>query len=121
MRKVALITYFKGIHDDYYGHQVIPTSITDWQEVSDDDYKLLMYGAAKNKWYVMEQPLDQGKTIVKCIDDGLKIIKAQAEREKQYKAEQERKKLQRLEKKKEKENKLYEKLKAKYDNDTLKS
>lgn len=121
MRKVALVSYFDGIHDDYYGLQVIPTSITEWTEVSEDDYLLLCRGASKNHWYVLEQPTDQGKTIIKCIEDGLKIVKQQKLAEEKYKEEQERKKLIRLKKKQEKDLKAYEKLKAKYENDTLKS
>jgi hypothetical protein len=83
-RKIAIITtrdYTRGYGDDYDDYGKIIESITDWEEVSDEDYKTLQYAAPRLNFAIIEQPTDTKKFIAKSIADYTAIAKAEAIRE----------------------------------------
>lgn len=106
-RKIAII---KTI--DYYGDydqcDVVIQSITDWAEVSDEEYKLLY--AAQNRLYyrILEQPIDTKKFIAKTIADYKFLVAEEQVRAATEKATRDSKALERRMKKelKDKESKL---------------
>lgn len=88
-RKIAII---KTI--DYYGDydqcDTLIQSITDWAEVSEEEYKMLY--AAQNRLYyrILEQPLDTKKFVATTISEYKAMIaeeELQREKEKQKRAE----------------------------------
>jgi len=82
--KIAIITtrdYTRGYGDDYDDYGKIIESITDWEEVSDEDFKTLQYAASRLNFSVVEQPTDTKKFIAKSIADYTAIAKAEAIRE----------------------------------------
>ena len=82
--KIAIITtrdYTRGYGDDYDDYGKIIESITDWEEVSDEDYKTLQYAAPRLNFAIIEQPTDTKKFIAKSIADYTAISKAEAIRE----------------------------------------
>jgi hypothetical protein len=82
--KIAIITtrdYTRGYGDDYDDYGKIIESITDWEEVSDEDYKTLQYAAPRLNFAIIEQPTDTKKFIAKSIADYTAIAKAEAIRE----------------------------------------
>lgn len=68
--KIAIIKtfdYCPGYGDD--GMETIVQSITDWAEVTDDEYKTL-YAASRNLGFkIIEQPVDLPKFIAKTVAD----------------------------------------------------
>ena len=88
--KIAIITTrdsTRGYGDDYDDYGKIIDSITDWAEVSDEDYKTLTYASSRLNFKIIEQPTDTGAFIAKSIADYTAIAKAEAIR-----AEEEKKK-----------------------------
>lgn len=91
--KIAIITtrdYTRGYGDDYDDYGKIIESVTDWEEVSDEDYKTLQYAAPRLNFAIIEQPTDTKKFIAKSIADYTAIAKAEAIRaaeEKQKRAD----------------------------------
>jgi hypothetical protein len=82
--KIAIITtrdYTRGYGDDYDDYGKIIESITDWEEVSDEDYKTLQYAAPRLNFAIIEQPSDTKKFIAKSIADYTAIAKAEAIRD----------------------------------------
>lgn len=70
--KIAIIKTrtFENYSDyDSYSIQRIVESITDWEEVSDEDYKMLISAAGRLGFQVLEQPIDTKKFIGKTIAD----------------------------------------------------
>lgn len=70
--KIAIIRTrtFENYSDyDSYSIQRIVESITDWEEVSDEDYKMLISAAGRLGFQVLEQPIDTKKFIGKTIAD----------------------------------------------------
>lgn len=70
--KIAIIRTrtFENYSDyDSYSIQRIVESITDWEEVSDEDYKMLISAADRLGFQVLEQPIDTKKFIGKTIAD----------------------------------------------------
>jgi hypothetical protein len=82
--KIAIITtrdYTRGYGDDYDDYGKIIESITDWEEVSDEDYKTLQYAAPRLNFDIIEQPTDTKKFIAKSIADYTAIARAEAIRD----------------------------------------
>ena len=82
--KIAIITtrdYTRGYGDDYDDYGKIIESITDWEEVSDEDYKTLQYASSRLNFKIIEQPTDTKAFIAKSIADYTAIAKAEAIRE----------------------------------------
>lgn len=79
----------RGYGDDYYDYEKIIESITDWEEISDEDYKTLQYAASRLNFAIIEQPTDTKKFITKSIADYIAIAKAEALREAEEKKKRE--------------------------------
>ena len=82
--KIAIITsrdYTRGYGDDYDDYGKIIDSITNWEEVSDEDYKTLTYAAHRLNFKIIEQPTDTKAFIAKSIADYTAIAKAEAIRD----------------------------------------
>jgi len=106
--KIAIITT-RDIYSNYGDdHDTIIDSITDWTEVSETEFKTLMYAAPRLKFSVIEQPTDTGAFIAKTIADYLAISKAEEKREAEAQKKREEAALARKYKKelKDKESKL---------------
>lgn len=84
MHKIAIVKVSNEYSD--YDKETVRTSITDWTEVSDEDYKILM-GAAQsshgaNYFMVLEQPVNVGGFVANTVEAHLKIAKANEARRK---------------------------------------
>lgn len=116
MREIAIITT-KSVeyYDDY---SKIVDSITDWSEVSDEDYKLLVRFSNKYDWTVIERLDKKPGFLLSSVKAALDEVKLEEERQRLDKEEADRKKQERLLKKKAKdeaaEKKLLEQLLAKH-------
>ncbi len=116
MREIAIITT-KSVeyYDDY---SKIVDSITDWSEVSDEDYKLLVHFSNKYEWMVIERLDKKPGFLLSSVKAALDEVKLEEERQRLAKEEVDRKKQERLLKKKAKdeaaEKKLLEQLLAKH-------
>lgn len=116
MSEIAIITT-KGLeyYDDY---SKIVNSITDWSEVSDEDYKLLVRYSNKYDWEIIERLDKKPRFILSSVKAASEEVKLEEERQRLAKEEADRKKQERLLKKKAKdevaEKKLLEQLLAKH-------
>lgn len=81
--KIAIIKgreYLQGQYgdDDYYSNtQKIIDSITDWAEVTDEEYKTLNFAAGRLNFTIITQPTDTKAFIAKTIADYMAICKAE--------------------------------------------
>lgn len=77
MKEVAVILYH-GYYDDYgYGDGIIAQSISDWQEVSDEDYALLkMFVHKMNKNDISYVLLEKYPDVNGLIADHLEACRA---------------------------------------------
>ena len=94
-KKIAIVLvkeYFPS-YDDYNEVQLIQ-SITDWEEVSDNDYEILRQAQNQFSYRIVEQPLDTPKFIAKTIADWKRIAKEEATRQKKLKEEAAKKALE---------------------------
>lgn len=69
-RKIAIIKTFEycpGYGDD--GYETIVQSITDWAEVSDEDFKTLHAASTVLGFKLIEQPTDLPKFVLKTVAD----------------------------------------------------
>ena len=92
-----------------YNDRVIIDSISNWDEVSDEDYTLLY--KAKNKlgtFDIIERPINEPQFIAKTIAAYLKIAAEEAEKERKEKEKKKRVALERKHKKelKDRESKI---------------
>jgi len=97
-RKIAIITtrdYTRGYGDDYDDYGKIIESITDWEEVSDEDFKTLTYASSRLGFSLLERPVDTKKFIAKSIADYTAIAKAEEIRAAEEKKAREEAALQR--------------------------
>lgn len=88
--KIAIITsreYYSGEYDEDY-HKIVD-SITDWEEVSDEDFKSLQYASQRMGFAILEQPVDAKKFIAKTIADYKAMALAEEERAAKEKKERE--------------------------------
>jgi len=80
--KIAIIKTFEycpGYGDD--GMETIIQSITDWAEVSDEDYKTLRAASATLGFKLIEQPTDLPKFVAKTVADYKAWALAEEERQ----------------------------------------
>jgi hypothetical protein len=81
--KIAIITtkdFYSN--DDYDDFSIkIISSITDWQEVSDEDFRDLKAASCIMGFRVLERPVDIEKFVPKTIEDYKKLVKAEAEKQ----------------------------------------
>jgi hypothetical protein len=77
--KIAIITS-RDYYSDYDGedYNKIVTSITDWEEVSDEDFEALQFASHRKGFQLLERPVDTQAFIAKTIKDYLAIAKAEA-------------------------------------------
>lgn len=68
--KIAIVKYIDhcpGYGDD--GYELIAHSITDWAEVTDDEYKTLLAASGTLGFRLIEQPTDVPKFVAKTVAD----------------------------------------------------
>lgn len=119
MRKVAIVIGLESYDYDSDSYRTVATSITDWVEVSDDDYKILIDNQWRSNFRVIEQPKHPEDFIKKTVADYLKAAKEEQLRQEAEKKKREEAALQRRVKKemrdKEKARKIYEELKKEFE------
>ena len=116
MREIAIITVKELSHYDDYTKVV--DSITEWTEVSDEDYLLLCKASCRYNWNVLERLDKKHGFILSTVKSALEEVRKEEERQRVAKKEAEEKKQERLLKKKAKaeaaEKVLLEQLLAKH-------
>lgn len=114
------------LDDDYYGRSIIQDSISDWEEISDEDYKFLkanfhMLFKSLNADYNLSPFLivKDNIPVIERINSIKKELDKERARQLAYEAEQEAKRAdrarKRMLKKAKDERALLEELKAKYE------
>lgn len=119
MKKIAIISsseVFDNYGDDY---QLVAQSITDWSEVSDDDYSLLRSFCGNGNSYTLINREDVKETFIpRLVSEFTALAKVEKEKQELEKKKREEAKLNRELKKKakteEQERKLFESLKTKF-------
>ena len=98
--KVALVRCIsQDSYDSYSGYKLIAASITDWQEISRDDYQLLCRCCPTGYVVVVKPTEDEQKELIlKSVADGIRAAKKHQAEEKARQEERDRKKALRLEK-----------------------
>ena len=128
MRNVAIV-FFRNIEsesygtygDDYYHvSTLIASRITDWQEISEEEFLLLQKANRhKPEFMIIEKPDNQAQFIENTVSEVLQRIKKEQEQEEERKKEAEQKKLAAKLKKQAKDEAarkaLYEKLKSEFE------
>jgi hypothetical protein len=118
--KIAIITT-KDVYSNYGDDcNTVINNITEWTEVSDEDFRLLQQAAYKmpygQQFVILEQPIDTPAFIAKTIADYIKLSKQEEAREAAEKKKKAADALARKYKKElkdvESKKKLFEKLKA---------
>ena len=117
MKKIAIIQYnYQDFYnDDFYSSKAVVESITDWTEVTDEEYKILKNGMrhVNGKYYaVIERPENEPQfvkeTVKSYLDKIKKLEKARVDAQKRHEAKAQ-------EAKEKRERKQFEKLKAKFE------
>lgn len=68
--KIAIITTSDHYHqDDYDSYSKVIDSITDWADVSDEDYRTLQAASGMLNYRILEQPADLPKFVAKTVAD----------------------------------------------------
>ncbi len=105
MHKIAIITgrelYNNNYYDSYDVTKVID-SITDWETVDDDTFKLLTDASHYGNFSILEQPIDTQQFIITTVAEHVRIIKQRAVDEANRKAKIEEQKIESARKRKEK-------------------
>lgn len=105
---------------DCYLVEKIMETITDWTEVSDEDFKILVDFSTRKGFVVLEQPVDTKTFVAKTVEEYLTFVKAEKRRQEEEKKKREEAKLKRKSKKEFLDSKskkeLYEQLKAEFEN-----
>ena len=112
--KIAIITsrdFYSGEYDEY--RTTLIESITDWAEVTDDEFKTLQFASQRIGFTVLEQPIDLKKFVAKTVADYKAIAAAEEARAAKEKKEREEAALQRKYKKELKDKASKEKMLAK--------
>ena len=116
MREIAICTVRELSHCDDYTK--IVDSITDWTEVTDEEYKLLVKFSSKYNWFVIERLDKKPEFILNTVKAALEEVQREEERQRVKKEEADKKKQERLLRKRTKdeaaEKKLLEQLLAKH-------
>ena len=86
MHKIAIlkVSQYDRYGDDYgdtHWIQTIATSITDWQEVSDEQLSLLHKAQCRMGCFrILERPIDEKNFIAKTVDEYIKIAEEDAKK-----------------------------------------
>lgn len=118
MRKIAIIIT-SNVYYDYDDDRKIVDSITEWEEVSEEDYQLLYKYSYTKGFKILEQPVSQPDFIATTIAEFKKIALAEQAARLAYEKKQRDLKLAReakkLEKTKGSRKELYEQLKSEFE------
>ena len=112
--KIAIITsknFYSEEYDQYTA--TIIDSITDWEEVTDSEFKALQFASQRIGFTVLEQPTDIKKFVAKTVADYKAIAAAEEARAAKEKKEREDAALARKIKKEMKDKITKEKMLAK--------
>lgn len=123
MSKWVKIVLVEETSDDYYSRKIIRDGLTEWEEISDEDFELLRYNVRllydyKHNLEPMLVVRDDVPVVerLKSIKDALAKEKAKQEADKRKREEAKLAREQaRLQKKLGTEKELFEKLKAKFE------
>ena len=94
---IAIVTskdYYPGGYGDD-GHETIITSISDWAEVTDDEFKSLNAAKSRLGYMILERPTDMKAFVAKTVADYLAYAKAEEKRKADEKAAKEKAALER--------------------------
>lgn len=114
--KIAIIKtreYALGYGDEYDGYGKIVDSITNWEEVTDEEFKSLQLASYKFGFSIIEQPVDTKAFIVKTVADYKKLAAEEDRQREEEKRKREEAALQRKYKKELKDKASKEKMLAK--------
>ena len=114
--KIAIIKTkeFENYSDyDNYSIQKIVESITDWEEVSTEDFNILVSASGRLGFKVLEQPVDTKKFIAKTVAEYRAFVEEERKRQEEEKRIREEAALQRKFKKELKDKTSKEKMLAK--------
>jgi hypothetical protein len=67
--KIAILTTEDFYYGEYENITTIIESITDWAEVTDDEFKSLLLASRRIGFTVLEQPTDLKKFVAKTVAD----------------------------------------------------
>lgn len=117
--KTREVDHYDSGYDDYSSIKIIE-SITDWCEVTDEEFSTLQMASGRLGFVVLEQPTDTKAFVAKTIAEYTALARAEKERQAEEKRKREEAALQRRLKKELKDTKtkkaLYEKLKGEFEN-----
>jgi hypothetical protein len=121
-RKIAIIKTTDFYDGDSY--KTIINSITDWQEISDEEFDLLNKANYRsNGFTILEQPINTKEFIAKTIADYLKVAREQeviwAEEKKKREEATARRKLKKEAKTKGEREKLFKELQKEFGVDSM--
>lgn len=95
MKKVAIVFYreVEAYHEyDHYGTDILVASqITEWTEVTDQEYSLLQKASLKKGFKVVSFPENQKEYIKKTVDDVLRELEEEKKKKEEEDAEKARK------------------------------
>lgn len=105
-------------YGDSDGYEKIIESITEWEEVTNEEYKTLNFAASRLNFTIIEQPTDTKAFIAKTIADYKAIAAAEEKRATEEKAKREKTALERKWKKelkdKDSRKKMFDKLREEF-------
>jgi hypothetical protein len=113
MKKIAILKYNNQCYYHGDGDELwIANSISDWTEVSDEDYNILIQAQNTYTFRVIERPENEKEFIEKTVSHYIKVVKERNEKMKQQREIEDKKKREKAEAR---DKKKLEQLKAKYE------
>ena len=110
MRKIAIITIHEGCYNSYDDYSRIVQSVTDWAEVSDEDFFTLKNASYQKGFTIIEQEMDQygfiKRTVAEYLAELAEAAKKEAERKEKEAAKRRERELKRKAKNEEAEKAL---------------
>jgi hypothetical protein len=103
--KIAIITTAELYYNYGDDRNVVVDSITDWTEVSDEEFKMLSVAQNSLGFTLLEQPTDVPKFVAKTVADYLQMVENQKKKDAEEKLRREEAALQRKIKKEAKDQK----------------
>ena len=107
--KIAIVMADDGYgYSGSYDHDTVITSITEWTEVTDEEFRLLSGAKYEMGFAILEQPVDTPAFVAKTVKDYIVLVEKRKQKEEEEKRKQEEAALQRKIKKqaKDQESKL---------------
>jgi 3-methyladenine DNA glycosylase AlkD len=81
MRKIAIITVHDGCFNSYDDYTRIVQSITDWAEVTDEEFFALQNASYRKQFTIIEQQIDQDEFIKRTVAEYLEEVAKEAAKE----------------------------------------